>query len=58
MVAIQPQSDSPQPESRWSRFTWLKLLVFTLLLAGSVIGLNVWSVGLSLSWTADYDKEI
>ena len=58
MVAIQPQSDSPQPKSRWSPFTWLKLLVFTLLLAGSVIGLNVWSVGLSLSWTADYDKEI
>ena len=57
MVAIQPQPDAPQPKSRWFRFTWPKLLVLTLLLAASGIGLAVWSVGLPLSWTADYDKE-
>jgi len=62
MVAIQPQSDAPpsdapQPNSRWFRFTWLKLLVLILLLAASGVGLVVWSVGLPLSSTADYDKE-
>ena len=57
MVAIQPQSDAPQPKSRWFRLTWPKLLVLTLLLAASGIGLAVWSVGLPLFSTADYDKE-
>ena len=57
MAAIQLQSGAPQPKSRWFRFTWLKLLVLTLLLAASGIGLVVRSVGLPLFSTADYDKE-
>ena len=55
MVAIHPQSDALQPQSRWFRFTWPKLLVLTLLLAGSGFGLAVWPVGDPLFWTADYD---
>jgi hypothetical protein len=57
MVAIQPQSDAPQPKSRWFRFTRPKLLVLTLLLAASRIGLAVWTGGLPPSWTADYGQE-
>jgi hypothetical protein len=57
MIAIHPQSNAPQPKSRWSRFTWLKLLVFTLLLAASGIGFVVRSVGLPVYSTADYDRE-
>ena len=62
MVAIQPQSDgpqshAPQPKSQWSRFTRPKLLVLTLLLAASGIGLAVWNRGLPPSWTADFDTE-
>ena len=53
----QPQSDAPQPKSRWFRFTRPKLLVLTLLFAASGIGLAVWNRGLPPSWTADYDKE-
>src|SRR5438094_687200 len=54
MVAIHPQSDAPQPKSRWFRFTWLKLLVFILLLTASGVGLVVWSTALPLYSTADY----
>jgi len=57
MEAIQPQPDAPQPKSLWFRFTWPKLIVFTLLVAASGIGLFVRSVGLPLYSTADYDKQ-
>lgn len=57
MITIQPQRDAEQPKSRWFRFTWPKLLVLTLLLAASGIGVAVLTVGLPISCTADYDKE-
>jgi len=57
MVVIQPQSDALQPKNRWFRFTRPKLLVLTLLLAASGMGLAVWDRGLPTSWTADYDRE-
>ena len=53
--------DATRPKSHWLRFTWMKLLVLTLLLAASgYIGLVAWSgfFGFPPTWTtADYDKQ-
>ncbi len=61
MVTIQPHWDAKEPKNWWFRFNWQKLVVLTLLLAGSgSIGLAVWSrlFGFPPTWTtAEYDKQ-
>ena len=41
----------------WFRFRWRTVFVYTLLFVACGIGLAVWSLGLPVSWTADYDRE-
>jgi hypothetical protein len=42
-------------KSRWFPFNRRNVFVFTLLFVACGIGLALWSLGLPVSWTADYD---
>jgi hypothetical protein len=57
MIATEPQLAEPKATRRWFRFSRRKLLVLTLLFVVSGIGLAFWTLGLPLSWTADYDRD-
>ena len=57
MTSTDLQLAQPKAERRWSPFSWRKLFVFMVLSVACGIGLALWSPGLPLSWTADYDRE-
>ena len=57
MTPTDLQPAQPKAERRWSPVGWRKLFVFTVLFVACGIGLALWSLGLPLSWTADYDRE-
>ena len=57
MTATESRPAEPNAERRWFRFRRRNLLVLALTFVGSGIGAALWSSGLPLSWTADYDKE-
>jgi hypothetical protein len=42
-------------KSRWVRFSRRNVFVFAVLFVACVFGLAFWSLGLPVSWTADYD---
>ena len=57
MTTTEPQPAESKGKRRWFRISQRKLLVLTLLFVVSGIGFALWSLGLPLSWTADYDKD-
>jgi hypothetical protein len=57
MITTELECAQPKAKRRWFRLSWRKWLGCTLLLVVAAICLAVWSIGLPLSWTADYDRE-
>jgi hypothetical protein len=56
MTTTDLQLAQPKAEPRWTPFSGWRLFVFTLLFVACGIGLALWTLGLPLSWTADYDR--
>ncbi len=56
MISTDLQLAQPKAGRRWPRLGCCRLSVLTLLVIACGIGLALWSLGLPLSWTADYDR--